>query len=113
MRILMYHEVTEHEPEEIHAVSTAAFSAQMRWLRQAGYEAVSLPDCLAAGGRRPLTHANPIVITFDDGYRNNYTNAWPILAEHGFVGTIFLVTGRMGQTSAWRPGALGRAPLLA
>ena len=113
MRILMYHEVTKQEPAEIHAVSKAAFGAQMRWLQQAGYQTVALADWLAAagGGRRRLT-GKPIIITFDDGYRDNHTNAWPILAEYGFTATIFLVTGRMGQTSDWRPGALGRAPLL-
>jgi peptidoglycan/xylan/chitin deacetylase (PgdA/CDA1 family) len=111
--ILMYHEVTAGPPEEMHAVSQAAFSAQMLWLRQAGYQSVSLAEWLApaAGAARPAP-PNPIVITFDDGYRDNYTNAWPILAEQGFSATIFLVTGRLGGSADWRPGALGQAPLL-
>ena len=113
MRILMYHEVTDQQPEELHAVSKAAFAAQMRWLRAAGYQTVALADWLmAASGARLRLTGKPIIITFDDGYRDNYTNAWPILAELGFSATIFLVTGRMGQTSDWRPGGLGAAPLL-
>ena len=113
MRILMYHEITDERPEEMHAVSKAEFSNQMRWLRQSGYHTVQLADWLAQrSGAGPRLDANSVVITFDDGYLDNYTNAWPILAENGLGGAIFLVAGRMGLTSNWRPGAFGQTPLL-
>ena len=114
MRILMYHEVVEGEPEELHAVSKGQFRLQMRWLHEAGYTSMALSDWLSAGpGKsRNLTAARGVIITFDDGYRDNYHTAWPIMQEFGLGATIFLVAGRMGQTGAWRPGALGRAPLL-
>jgi peptidoglycan/xylan/chitin deacetylase (PgdA/CDA1 family) len=105
----MYHEVTAGPPEEMHAVSQAAFSAQMLWLRQTGYQSVSLADWLTPSDKLP---PNPIIITFDDGYRDNYTQAWPILAEHGFSATIFLVTRRLGGTADWRGGGPDQAPLL-
>ena len=41
-----------------------------------------------------------------------HTAAWPVLQEHGFSATIFLVTGSVGGTSHWREGTLGRAPML-
>ena len=113
MRILMYHEVTDRKPEDIHGVSKTEFDAQMRWLRQAGYRTVQFADWLAdRSGTGPRLAANSIIITFDDGYLDNYAQAWPIMAEQGLSATIFLVAGRMGQTSDWRPGKLGQAQLL-
>jgi len=111
MRILLYHEVVEGEPHEIHAVSARRFAAQMAWLRQAGYRVMALEDWPAAdeGVSWPR---NAVALTFDDGYRDNYSAAWPVLQEHEFPATIFLVTGSVGGTSGWREGALGRAPLL-
>jgi peptidoglycan/xylan/chitin deacetylase (PgdA/CDA1 family) len=111
MRILLYHEVVEGEPYEIHAVSARQFAAQMAWLDQAGYHVVALEDWLTAGQGAALPR-NAMALTFDDGYGDNYTAAWPVLREYGFPATIFLVTGSVGGTSGWRGGALGRAPLL-
>jgi peptidoglycan/xylan/chitin deacetylase (PgdA/CDA1 family) len=114
MRILMYHEVTKDKPADIHAVSEAQFRSQMSWLREAGFTTVGLSHLLSAstGGASHGLPANGLVITFDDGYRDNYTTAWPILAEYGLSATIFLVAGRMGLTSDWRAGALSQSPLL-
>jgi peptidoglycan/xylan/chitin deacetylase (PgdA/CDA1 family) len=119
MRILLYHEVVADEPREIHAVAVRRFAAQMAWLRQAGYRVVALEDWLALGGARGLAAGqgrplprNAVAITFDDGYRDNYSAAWPVLQEHGFPATVFLVTGSMGGTSCWREGALDRTPML-
>lgn len=65
----------------------------MGWLRGHGYRSIGLDD-LAAG----LTNQNgfpaaPVVITFDDGFRDFYTNAFPILSETGFTASMFLPTG--------------------
>lgn len=113
MHILMYHEVVEGEPQEIHAVSVRQFAEQMRWLRQSGYKVVSLEDWLASRvGLGPVLPAKSIAITFDDGYRDNYDTAWPILLEYGFRATVFLTVALLGQTSRWREGSLALAPLL-
>lgn len=113
MRILMYHEVTRGQPQEIHAVSQDQFSAQMRWLHESGFATVGLDDWPdGPSGAGPRVTARSVAITFDDGYRDNYANAWPILVEQGLRATVFLVAGRLGQTSVWRPGALGQAPLM-
>jgi peptidoglycan/xylan/chitin deacetylase (PgdA/CDA1 family) len=111
VRILLYHEIVAGEPREIHAVAASSFAAQMAWLCQAGYRVVALEDWLTTGQGATLPR-NIVAITFDDGYRDNYTAAWPVLQEHGFPATIFLVTGSVGGTSRWREGSLGRAPML-
>ena len=108
MRILMYHEVVEGEPSEIHAVSRRGFAEQMGWLHTAGVRIVALEDCL----RGVVLPGNAVAISFDDGYRDNYTAAWPVLQEYGFPATIFLVTDCVGATSRWRRGHLARAAML-
>jgi hypothetical protein len=65
----------------------------------AHYDVVSLEKLplLASEG---LDFGNIAVITFDDGWKDNYTNAYPVLREYGVPATIFLVTGYIG-TSRW------------
>lgn len=99
--ILMYHSISA-EPETGHPyfhtrTSPERFAAQIYFLRENGYSTVPLVDVpdLLAGGRREIR--KPLVITFDDGYRNFYTHAGPILAESGFTATVFLPTGFLGN----------------
>ena len=68
------------------------FIAIAQWLRERGFETVSLYDmqnALAFG--QPLP-AKPIVISFDDGYRGVYDFAFPVMRAHGYTGTLFLPT---------------------
>ena len=74
------------------AVRPDDFESQMRYLSENGYHTISpdeLYDSLAGTGELP---DNPVMITFDDGYEDNYTNAYPILKKYGFKATIFVVT---------------------
>jgi peptidoglycan/xylan/chitin deacetylase (PgdA/CDA1 family) len=113
MYVLMYHEVTKGIPEEIHGVSVERFAEQMRWLAESGYDVLTLDSWLAQSGHKDRRlWRNTVAITFDDGYLDNYENAWPILQQHNFSATIFLIAGLMGQTSRWRPGALRESRLL-
>lgn len=84
-RILTYHSVGARNHDM--NVTPDAFRAQMAWLAQHA-SVISLAD--AAAGQPG------VALTFDDGYRDNRLNAAPVLAEHGFPATVFLVAGRMG-----------------
>ena len=93
----MYHYISEPPPgADIYrrdlSVTPANFEAQLAWLRDQGYQSITLTDLvyhLTLGWPLP---EKPVILTFDDGYRDNYTSAFPLLQEYGFEGTFFLVT---------------------
>ncbi len=73
------------------SVSAASFREQMDYLVSEGYQTISLNELIAGKGS-----PKSVVIAFDDGYRDNFENAFPVLAERGFKATIFCVTQRLG-----------------
>jgi peptidoglycan/xylan/chitin deacetylase (PgdA/CDA1 family) len=74
------------------SVSPREFEEQMEYLSKSGYHTIT-PDqlltYLKSGKELP---DKPIMLTFDDGYLDNYTNAYPIMKKYGFTATIFVVT---------------------
>ncbi len=95
--ILMYHYVSE-PPAGAGAVrrdlsvTPERFREHLQMLRARGYETISLRQLtLALQTGAPLP-ARPIILTFDDGYRDNYLHAFRILKEEGMTGTFFAVT---------------------
>jgi peptidoglycan/xylan/chitin deacetylase (PgdA/CDA1 family) len=80
------------------SVSPADFTAQMDWLSLHGFHPVDFNDVRAYfAGTQPLP-ANPVVLTFDDGYADLYTTAYPILAAHGFKAVAYIVSGFVGRS---------------
>ncbi|MBD3378858.1 MAG: polysaccharide deacetylase family protein [Candidatus Omnitrophica bacterium] len=98
--ILMYHAVSDKGSGSLY-VSPENFSRQMAYLEKSGYKVISL-DELVSGIRegRPVDR-NSVVITFDDGHEDNFTNAFPVLAKYGFPATVFLITGYMGERKGY------------
>jgi len=98
--ILMYHmvdtDVSAHDLITLHlTVMAPAFEAQLKLLRSAGYRPLSLDDVWAGlNGRTPPGRG--AVLTFDDGYEDNYTIAFPLLRKYGWTGTFFVVTSTIG-----------------
>jgi peptidoglycan/xylan/chitin deacetylase (PgdA/CDA1 family) len=101
--ILMYHEVTPHPHPAFrkYAITPAKFAAQMRWLALCGYEPISLDDWLTHRNDGTALSPKPVIITFDDGYRDCARYAAPILASYNFKAIFYLVSGYMGRTSRW------------
>lgn len=100
--ILMYHMISDarHSYEEDIVVSPDKFKKQMWYLKYKGYTPVSLDDlygCFVNETR--CLPEKPVIITFDDGYMNNYENAFPILRQFDFPATVFIVAGLVGNVN--------------
>lgn len=99
--ILLYHKIGR-PPRGArvagHYVSPGLFRRHLAYLKGRGYESVSLPDVVRTDRALPPL---PVGITFDDGYRCLYKEAFPALQEFGFGAVVFLVAGALGGTNAW------------
>jgi peptidoglycan/xylan/chitin deacetylase (PgdA/CDA1 family) len=101
--ILMYHSISEEQATANHPYFLTnscpqVFAEHMRFLHNNGYEAVSLTEairCLEAGQTSPKS----VVLTFDDGYDDFYTSAYPVMNLYGFSATVFLPTDYIGNES--------------
>jgi peptidoglycan/xylan/chitin deacetylase (PgdA/CDA1 family) len=89
--ILMYHRVDDVALDE-YWVSRDEFEAQMKALAAYGYEAVSTQEIYDYNYGGTDLPARPVAITFDDGYENVYTHAYPVLLEQGLFGEVLIVT---------------------
>lgn len=99
--VLMYHALGEEigvntvvHPEE--------FREQLTYLKNQGYTTISLYDLVQAVYQKHKLPEKPILITFDDGYLDNYTYAFPILKELQMKATIHVVTSQRGQKPGYR-----------
>jgi peptidoglycan/xylan/chitin deacetylase (PgdA/CDA1 family) len=88
--ILFYHSIGTNDCQ--FTVSPDSFAKQMSWVRASDFNIVSL-DRLALYRAAGTIPKKTLAITFDDGYQDNYTNAFPILNRHGIPATIFITTG--------------------
>jgi peptidoglycan/xylan/chitin deacetylase (PgdA/CDA1 family) len=79
------------------SVTPQDFAAQMDWLAANGFTPVTLAELADARSGASELPANPVVLTFDDGYRDFYTNAWPVLQAHHFKAVTFIITGVVGD----------------
>ena len=112
VRALMYHRVNDHPRDEIGlvsqeiSVSTAAFARQLDYLVTNRYHVLTAREAIAGlTGRTPLPPRS-VLITFDDGYADNYTCAFPLLRARGLPAVIFLATDHVerGDPFPWDIG---------
>jgi len=119
--VLTYHSIKSHE--FYHPINTgnpwilseSAFYEQMSYLYHAGFTPLTsyqLIDFLFYGGDLP---PRPIILTFDDGYLDNYLFAAPILRQFGFMGMVFLITSAIADPAppmaAWPTPFMGFAEI--
>jgi peptidoglycan/xylan/chitin deacetylase (PgdA/CDA1 family) len=95
--ILMYHYIQDlpKYPDKLTynlTVTPANFTQQMDWLRAHAYHPVTMDDLRAYFTGQHTLPSKPVVITLDDGYRDLYTTAYPILRAHNFKAVAYIVT---------------------
>ena len=96
MPILGYHRVGPHRQDHVPTVTAESFERQLALLATFRFRVVSLDDVIARLEREEPAPARSVVITFDDGYEETHTLAWPLLRKHGFPATVFVTPGEVG-----------------
>jgi peptidoglycan/xylan/chitin deacetylase (PgdA/CDA1 family) len=100
--ILMYHYIRYYNNPsdpvgDDLSVSPDDFRAQMDYLKQNGYHPVDFSDLRGYLHGTQVLPARPVILTFDDGYADFYTTAYPILAQHNFKAVSYVVPGFLGR----------------
>jgi peptidoglycan/xylan/chitin deacetylase (PgdA/CDA1 family)/glycosyltransferase involved in cell wall biosynthesis len=104
IQVLMYHRVVrEAVTGSRHGtwVMAERLASQLESLKRRGMTTITLRDCLAAArGGKPLPR-RPVILTFDDGYVDTYTNAFPLLRSHGMTAVVFAVADPALASNEW------------
>ncbi len=98
VRVLMYHSISEHIENEKHnkwRVKPKDFEKQMKWFYDNKWSSCTISELVELEN----ISLKSFVITFDDGYEDNYINAFPILQKYNFKATIYLVPNQ--KTNHW------------
>jgi peptidoglycan/xylan/chitin deacetylase (PgdA/CDA1 family) len=98
--VLMYHALEDRDHpsgitdpgERVYVLQVEQFAAQMGYLKDNGFRALSADELLSGGTRE----GRVVAITFDDGRESDFTLALPILQRHGFSACFFITTGWTG-----------------
>ena len=116
--VLMYHRICDLTPTEARnrltfdlTVTPANFDAQLRYLKAQEFSFLTARDVEAAIQNHTALPEKSVVLTMDDGYQDNFAQAFPLLQKYGARATIFLVTNTVqtpghlswGEVQAMRP----------
>lgn len=93
--VIMYHRIIkENDVKGVHGIYVLedVFDKQMKYLKDNGYQTITFEDIKNGEWRNRFNKGNKwIMLTFDDGYKDNYEVAFPILKKYGFKSTIYLL----------------------
>ncbi|NBL76963.1 polysaccharide deacetylase family protein [Proteus sp. G2672] len=110
--ILTYHHIlkaTENHKFRHTSTTTSltAFTEQMNYLKEAGYETLSLNQVAGYLNKSINLPGRAVALTFDDGLQSVYRYAYPLLKENGQRATLFVISSRIkSKTSKWAPNSL-------
>ena len=98
--IFMYHHVSNLPVRNYLdyglTVTITNFNAQLDWLQQQGYHSITQTELFDALYYGKVLPTHPMILTFDDGYKDVYTNALPALLAHHYRGVFYIITGMIG-----------------
>ncbi len=102
--ILVYHHIHEI-PADASAslrrwtLTPEAFEGQMDWIASQGYHIITMAQMLDSLKQGRAMPGKPLVLTFDDGWKDHYTTVLPVLKKHGFAATFFIITDEVGHSA--------------
>lgn len=99
--VLMYHSIGEEKNNDA-VISKDRFAEQMGYLAKHNYTPISLDDLYAYLGGSGDLPAKPVLLTFDDGYRDTYEVVFPILKQYGFKSVLFIPATFAGTRLSWQ-----------
>ena len=94
--VLMYHSITSGKGNS-NSLPIETFKEQMKYLKDNGYQTITLADLYKYFMNQNPIPEKSIVLTFDDGYENNYTAMFPVLKEYNFKAAIFVITSHIDK----------------
>lgn len=98
--VLMYHKIGEEKGNDA-VISPARFAEHMEFLYKNGYRTLSLEEIEAYVAGKTELPPKPVVITFDDGYRDTYEIAMPLMKKYGFKSTVFVMLADAERHLSW------------
>jgi peptidoglycan/xylan/chitin deacetylase (PgdA/CDA1 family) len=105
--ILLYHHIAGKVPASRYFISPAVFEDHLRILQSWGYTSIPLSLLVQALTEGAFLPPRPVVITFDDGHRDVYTHAYPLMEHYGFTGVVYAIAGQVGLGKYMDAGELG------
>jgi peptidoglycan/xylan/chitin deacetylase (PgdA/CDA1 family) len=98
--VLMYHSINydPNDPTNVLRVPKAKFAAEMKWLYDNGYTTLSLDELYDAVSNNKPVYKKSVVLTFDDGYEDNFQSALPVIKQYHFKATVFMITSEIGDS---------------
>jgi peptidoglycan/xylan/chitin deacetylase (PgdA/CDA1 family) len=112
--ILMYHSVSPDHDNRLsrYRISPQQLDEQLCYLRDSGYYGIGIEEWVNAILKRCALPGRAIALSFDDGYKDFYEFAWPLLEKYGFTATVFLVSDYLGKTNEWDKPFSKELPLM-
>jgi peptidoglycan/xylan/chitin deacetylase (PgdA/CDA1 family) len=104
LTILSYHSIDDHETDL--SVPPRLFRQHMEILANEGCRVLTVRQVVAYLREKKPLPPRSVAITFDDGFASVATHASPVMARHGFAGTVYVITGMVGRATRWQ--AFGR-----
>lgn len=95
--VLMYHSIPDKSSGNIMEVSKSQFQEEMKYLKEHGYNTLSADEFYDFIVKDKPVPKKSLLITFDDGYENQYVNAYPILKKYKFHAIMFIITNYLDK----------------
>jgi peptidoglycan/xylan/chitin deacetylase (PgdA/CDA1 family) len=101
LRVLEYHSISTDGFEDQITIPKEKFIKHLDYLKENGYITMWLSEIDTYQKQKMPLPPRTVLLTFDDGYVNNYTELFPLLKQYNMKATLFMVLGRIGQNIDW------------